>query len=131
MEADCDCRRALIQLQHRKSDEENELMATMTFGWEPEIFYQRWSLGMSDFELACFKGPGLEPFHYQGDYAGQLVPLFKNVVSKPDVVKRYISNYVLFKWKMGMILPKDLKPHLRLMDACPCGSGKPLKGCCV
>lgn len=126
----CDCRRAMIHVYRSDQHRNNFRIAVLSYGWEPKSFYLKWSPGMLKEELACFKGPAIEPFQPQSQYAGAALDIFEEMLKDTKFANRFITEYVLFKWKSGMKLPKDLLPRLRLLDACPCGSGQKLKFCC-
>lgn len=127
----CDCRRAMIHVYRSDQHADSYPIAVLSYGWEPKSFYLKWSPGMPKEELEWFKGPAVEPFQPQSQYAGATLYIFKEMLKDANYAKRFIRQYVLFKWKSGMKLPKDLLPWLRLLDDCPCGSGEKLKFCCA
>ncbi len=126
----CDCRRAMINVHRPDMDSQAPPLAILSYGWEPRSFYRKWSPEMPEEMLNWFKGPAVEPMQSQGPYAEELLQLFKTLLEDKEYARRYIRHYVLFKWKIGMKLPKDLQPWLGLFHDCPCGSGEKFKFCC-
>jgi hypothetical protein len=127
----CDCRRAMNYVYSSDPTLKGRRLALLSYGWEPKSFYQKWMRGFSDKEIDWFKGPDIDPFQTQSEYAEPLLGIFKNMLKDPEYAKRFITQYALMKWKLGMKLPKDLKPYLKMMEPCPCGSEKILKICCA
>ena len=127
----CDCRRVMVQVFHKNINEEWMQVATLSYGWEPDSFYYKWSKAMDANQLKWFKGPEIEPFQPQSKYAAITLSYFKEMLKDPEYANRFIREYALFKWKLGMKLPKDLIPRLKMMEPCPCKSEKLLKFCCA
>lgn len=105
----CDCRRVMIQVVKTLDFQNPERVAVLSFGWEPKAFYLNWSPSMPDEELAWFKGPAIDPFQPQSQYAEESLKLLKAALEDQAYRKRLIRHYALFKQKIGMKLPKDLK----------------------
>jgi hypothetical protein len=42
---DCDCRRVFLNIASRKKE---EIIAVVTYGWETEVFYQKWIGGIDN-----------------------------------------------------------------------------------
>ena len=105
----CDCRRVMIHVVWSGDQEDFRPKAVLSFGWEPKAFYLHWSPSMPDEELAWFKGPALDPFQPQSEYSEELLKLFKEMLQDQAYRNRLIRHYALFKKKIGMKLPKELK----------------------
>jgi len=126
----CDCRRVMINVVAHQQKPNDPPLAVLSYGWEPESFYRKWSPYMPDDELAWFKGPALDPFQPQSQYAEALLLNFKMMLQDNDYRTRLIRHYALFKQKTGMKLPKELKVWVDPMQVCGCGSGLKLRFCC-
>lgn len=105
----CDCRRVMIQVFKTADLKDPELVAVLSFGWEPKAFYLNWSPSMPEAELAWFKGPALDPFQPQSPYAKDILEVFKEMLRDEAYRTRFIRHYAMFKQKTGMKLPKDLR----------------------
>lgn len=127
----CDCRRALIRVERPDLQPNDAPLALLSYGWEPKSFYRKWSKSLTDDDLKWFKGPGIDPFQRQSVLAPELLSVFLGMLKEDAYAQRFIRQYVLYKWKIGMKLPKDLLPWLGMMRPCPCGSGILLKDCCA
>jgi hypothetical protein len=126
----CDCRRVLIHVISSNPSLHNRKAAVLCYGWEPKSFYLNWFPGFDQDELAMYKGPGLEVFQPQTEYSASILDIFKDMLKSPDYTREIIMQYALMKWKLGMKLPKSLKPYVKLKEACPCESGQTLQHCC-
>jgi hypothetical protein len=97
-EKGCDCRRVMIQVMWSAEESRPPLhLASISYGWEPDNFYRKWSPGMPDEELAWFKGPALDPFQKQSQFADELLKLFKEVLKDDAYRERIVRHYELFK----------------------------------
>jgi len=126
----CDCRRVMINVVSPSLKPKDHPLAVFSFGWESKSFYRKWSPRMPDEELAWFKGPALDPFHPQSRYSEALLVHFKMLLQDKNYHNRLIRHYVMFKQKIGMKLPKDLRDWWAPMMDCGCESGKVFKLCC-
>ena len=89
-DAQCDCRRVLIQVIAR--NDQTKPWATINFGWESEAFYYR---RLPDAELAkAATRPTLDPLNPQSKYAPALLRLFETVVQDAAYVQRLQKHYV-------------------------------------
>src|SRR5688572_5720626 len=76
-EPNCDCRRVLLQVH--PTDNVNQVMATITFGWESVAYYRNWTRG--DPKLAeGMAGASLELFAPQGPHAQAIMDLTDRVL---------------------------------------------------
>ena len=89
----CDCRRVLLNVY--RSDSQSKQWAVISYGWEPVGFYRRW-VGNSALAQEA-KGPTLEPFEPQTDYAPALLELFKTMIRDEAYVQRIKRHYALVK----------------------------------
>lgn len=92
-EADCDCRRVIINVMTPTTAP--KVWATINFGWESLDFYERW---LTNKEIAgeC-KGPSLDPINPQTRYAPVLLRLFEYLLKDEKYVERLKRHYELFK----------------------------------
>lgn len=92
-EVGCDCRRVMFTVM-RKGDRD-EVLASISFGWEDPSFYARWS---SDPKLGEeMAGPFLDPLAPQSRHAPALLELSRLVLSDPLYVDRLKRHYRMFK----------------------------------
>ena len=125
----CDCRRIFINVLQIHPDYEPRNVAFISYGWEPMSFYRNWSRGLTNEMLVNFKGPCLDAYQSQSPDAPYFLAIFKNMIATdPAYINRLKKHYAMFKWRIGMKLPKDIPfdPDMH----CPCGSEKKFKFCC-
>jgi len=94
-EPDCDCRRVILHVH--PPEDLNEVLASITYGWETPAYYQAWSHG--DIELAEeMAGATLELFDQQGLHASELLTLTKDfLLADPVYIDRLKRHYAEFK----------------------------------
>ena len=129
----CDCRRAFINVFIFEEEIPQPLKAaTISYGWEPRSFYQKWGEGfVDDDQINNLKGPVLEQFQPQSRYAREVLDLFiDGIISNPEYVNHLKRHYVYFKYKRKMKMPTDLLKLINTVGDCPCGSGKIFRMCC-
>ncbi len=87
----CDCRRAFINVIYN-----NEIAATIGFGWEDLKFYERWA---HDKSLAPdLKGPILELGGVSTKYSEKILVLFKEFMMQDNTfLDRLKRHYKMFK----------------------------------
>jgi len=87
----CDCRRVFINVIYN-----NNIVATIGFGWEDLQFYEKW---MGDKELAKYaKGPILELGGVSSEYSEKVFELFKEFMMQDKVfIERVKRHYKMFK----------------------------------
>jgi len=125
----CDCRRTIVQVFNPESGFEN-LLASISYGWEPWAFYKNWGLSLPKDMIDMLKGPAFEPSFPKSELSDLLLEQFKMSLQDKEYRSRIIRHYVMFKEKIGMKIPKDLAKWSVWNLACPCGSGKKFKFCC-
>ncbi len=107
---DCDCRRVFLNVASRKKQ---EIIATITYGWETEAFYRKWFGGgdseMSRMAVKEMVGLGLNSASPQSKYANAALKLVEELLQDPDYVTRLKRHYQIFKEKVD---PK----HFRKRD---------------
>ena len=134
-DVNCDCRRVIISVF-----DENNIYATINYGWESQDFYRKWSTNIDE----DMKGPSLELFGPQSEYANAFLRLFKEFVTHDlGYVKRLESHYIEFKRALKKMpewhasdeeatrIPITNGIHIGRNEPCPCGSGKKYKKCCL
>ena len=90
---ECDCRRVFLQVYINE-----QIAATITYGWEKLSFYQKEFMGFNDEDIKELKGPSLEQFQYQSDNSNSILKMF-NEILLPDkeYLKRIEKHYKEFK----------------------------------
>lgn len=99
-EAGCDCRRVYFQVI--SISDPTEVLAVISWGWEPLAFYQQWGTypGAKD-DAKDMKGPALAPMSRQSALAPALLELAKSLLlSSPEYVERIKRHYTLFRKKI-------------------------------
>ncbi len=91
----CDCRRAFINIIY-----ENDLIATIGFGWEDTMFYEKWAHDKS--MAQDLKGPILEICGIKTRYSDNVLKLFKEVMMKDTIfLDRLKKHYNMFKEELN------------------------------
>lgn len=126
----CDCRRTLINVLQASPDFEALHAATISYGWEKDHFYKKWSSSIDDKALEMFRGPALDPFNTQSPHSNALLELFKTTILDEEYKKRLERQYCMFKYKTGMKMPSQLMKKIGIYEPCPCGSDSSFKMCC-
>ena len=87
----CDCRRVFINVIY-----DNDILATIGFGWEDIKFYEKWG---HDKSLAKdMKGPILELLGVSTKYSEKILALFKEFMMRDTVfIERLKRHYKMFK----------------------------------
>jgi hypothetical protein len=119
------------------SDHLSTPLATLSFGWEDEAFYRRWaSFGLSKADLHELKGPALVRLAPQSEYAPVVLRHFEVLLQDKQYVARIVRHYQQFRGAIEAGTRKQPPPALMEARparnaACPCGSGKKYKKCCM
>lgn len=92
-EADCDCRRVIINVLSPTTGD--KVWATINYGWESLEFYETW-MRSKQHARDC-KGPSLDPLNPQTKYSPGLLRLFEFVLEDEKYVERLRRHYDLFK----------------------------------
>jgi len=127
-EEGCDCRRVVFQVwSDRGKPELPDIVATVSFGWEPESFYRQWaSFPLSREDLDELKGPGLMSMAPQSEYADELLPLVKMALNSELYVERIVRHYAMYREVVDArrqattVVRSGPKPGMN--QPCPCGS---------
>ncbi|MEN0048210.1 MAG: hypothetical protein AAF806_14205 [Bacteroidota bacterium] len=128
----CDCRRTLINVIHMPSIESANIVATISYGWEPMSFYRNWGSYLSEAMLREFKGPVLDKMQPQSAHAPYFLNFFKQELMKDAAYMERIQRFYAYaKVKQKMSLPKELSRLVNYDEDCPCESGRPLGKCCL
>ena len=91
-EADCDCRRVVIEVIARST---GETLAIINFGWERASFYEQ-KLGSAEYAREVI-GASLDPLNPQSRHAPVLLALFREVLKDPAYTDRLARHYQSFK----------------------------------
>jgi hypothetical protein len=96
-EADCDCRRVLIQiflLNKLTKVNLQKVAASITYGWEHPSYYKLWRRVPGNWRK--MSGASLEPISPQGPNAKQFLQVFNDTLD--DVLKaKFIYHYAMVK----------------------------------
>ncbi|MBI3926884.1 MAG: SEC-C domain-containing protein [Armatimonadetes bacterium] len=118
----CDCRRVQFWVVGAKP---KQILATITYAWESREFYERWQ-GSQD----VMWGADLEPLGRQSEHAPALLKIFReSVLPSPGYAARIRRHYQLFKAAAASQVKPSSRPSRN--QACPCGSGRKYKRCCL
>lgn len=96
-EVGCDCRRVIVQVI---SDEPGATQprATLTWGWEPDVFYHAWaSFPLDADDLEELRGPGFMRFSMQSSDAPELLRQFRMLLEQRSYAARIVRHYELFR----------------------------------
>lgn len=94
-DANCDCRRALLQVISPQRP--GEILATINFGWESEAFYTRWMRGDAEAGREITNA-GLDPLNPNSELAGALLEGFRDYVRRdPFYPQQLRRHYEMFK----------------------------------
>lgn len=103
---DCDCNRVILRVfsetiknKKVKNESESHTLATISYGWKDERFYQK-LLNNIDEEIldsSSIKGPYLDPINPQSEYSQALLKLFNESVLTKEYESRLIKHYKLFR----------------------------------
>jgi hypothetical protein len=92
---DCDCRRVLFNVVTPKS---SSVLAVVTYGWEPESFYQTWAGTTDQDQIQQLKGPALADGSPQSNLAPELLNLIKTMLRRDVTYRQRLQHhYALFK----------------------------------
>ena len=98
-EIDCDCRRVFLNVF---SEQQNKMLAVITFGWENENFYSNW-LGINEPKIIKdLKGPALNLASPQSKFAPKILNLVDSLVLQDKkYIERLKKHYKLFRETLG------------------------------
>lgn len=138
-ELDCDCRRVFLSVL---SEEQEEVLAVIAFGWENKKFYAKW-LGDSDPQsIRELKGPALNLTSQQSKFAPKILELVDSLVLQDrQYIERLKKHYRLFRQEIAKSKQSNERDgnsnlvsfaqKIGRNKPCPCGSGKKYKKCCL
>ncbi len=90
---ECDCNRAFLQFFL-----DENLVATISYGWEKLSFYSKMFKGFELSEYRQLKGPALDMYQPQSHYADKILKLFENTLYKDKIYMANIEkHYAEFK----------------------------------
>jgi hypothetical protein len=127
-EDDCDCRRVFINVISK--DSMNEILATITYGWDTPEFYRKWMKYFDNELIEMMTHPHLEIRQKQSKYANDFLDIFLNVIKDKEYVERIIRHYFLFKEAANKKSHETKSEKIGRNEICSCGSGKKYKKCC-
>lgn len=93
-EIDCDCRRVFFNIF---SEERNEFVAVIAYGWENSKFYADWFGDSDPCIIADLKGPSLNLASPQSKLAPVLLEKIKYVLMDEEYIERIKRHYRMFK----------------------------------
>jgi len=94
----CDCRRVFIQVIER--NHQDNVFASINFGWEKEAFYRKRLPWDPDAPRAIVRG-SLDPMNEQSEYAEELLELFKRRVLDEPYRLRLRRHWQLFREELA------------------------------
>ncbi len=95
---DCDCRRVYFDVIQIDPDYEPIHAATISYGWEDLDFYLSWSPDIPPERAVAMKGPILQPYQNQSQYAQRFLELFEiKFLIDQAYIERIKRHYALFK----------------------------------
>lgn len=110
----CDCRRALFRVA--PSHDPNRVLATISYGWEPDSFYREWAgYPLDDDDLDELRGPSLMRLAPQSDRADEMLELCRELLRDDAYRERVIRHYALFRAIVdgAAAKPSRKKPYAR------------------
>lgn len=116
-EEDCDCRRVFINVISKES--RNEILATITYGWETPEFYKKWVKYYDNELIEMMTRPHLEIGQRQSKYANDFLDIFLNVIKDKEYVERIIRHYFLFKGAVNKKNPETKAEQIGRNEICP------------
>ncbi len=130
-ERGCDCRRVMLSVF---STARHRTEAVINYGWESLEFYAAWMKDDDPELLAELQGPALNLGSPQSELAPAILALVRRVLLRDEgYVARLKRHYALFREKIEE--PAAGRPtrgrKIARNDACPCGSGRKYKKCCL
>lgn len=125
-EPGCDCRKTIIQVFH-----DDERVSIVSYGWESAKFYTAWMKPLKDPKLAR-------------EMSGLSVDILGPDLVSPKDILTFMNRLMDETWiakikesyrRIREIVETNniirLPPKLSRNAACPCGSGKKFKHCCL
>ena len=103
-EPGCDCRRVLVQVLSERAARagRSPLLASLSYGWEPEQFYRDWaSFPLDEDDMAEIKGPGLQRLAPQSPRAAEMLGHFCTLLEDAAYVERIKRHYAMFRETIG------------------------------
>ena len=74
------------------------LLATLSFGWEPDQFYRDWfGHPMDALDLLDLKGPAMPRMSPQTERAPLMLAHFRTVLRDPRYIERLKRHYAIFR----------------------------------
>lgn len=91
----CDCRRAMVIVV--REERPDKTLATISYGWEPLSFYQKWWPSGKEDQINNFKGPALASMSRQSELSPVFLDFFLHFLDDKEYVKRLKKHYKMFK----------------------------------
>lgn len=90
---ECDCRRVFLQVVMNQ-----EIVATVSYGWEKLSFYRKQFKGFSEKDIREIKGPIIDSFQYQSDVSDRILKMFNKILLTDKMyMNRIKKHYDQFK----------------------------------
>tara|TARA_B110000037_G_scaffold167729_1_gene190007 strand:- start:7105 stop:7608 length:504 start_codon:yes stop_codon:yes gene_type:complete len=122
----CDCRKTIIQIFHVKKH-----VATVSYGWESPKFYLRWLNNTQERELAKEMSGVSIDYSSPNLVSSEGILLFINHLLDEKWISIIKKNYSLIRKTAKPDNIISMPPKISRNAACPCGSGKKYKNCCL
>ena len=95
-EPGCDCRRVLFQVT--PVDDGDNVLATISYGWEPDSFYREWAgFPLEDHDLEELRGPGLMRTTPQSEHAHDVLDICRELLTDDAYRERIVRHYRMFR----------------------------------
>ncbi len=94
----CDCRRTIINVISRNTHG-GKILATISYGWEPERYYAKWSRDKKSAKIMT--GVSLDPLNPQSRFSSELLRLFEWMLLDEDYNERIKRHYRLVKERVA------------------------------
>jgi hypothetical protein len=120
----CDCRTLGFDL--RPEHDLSLSYGTIIWAWETKAFYVK--KGVADEHIEMRMGGILDTNAPFTDESEHLLMTFRDMILEKPVSDMYIDLYKMYKYKIGMVFPKDLP--FSSMSPCICNSGQVFRICC-
>jgi hypothetical protein len=95
-EPDCDCRRVVV-LFLPFDGPKGEVAASITYGWERQKYYKKWTRDPDPKIARMMSIPHLERLGPQGPHAGFLLRVFEKAIQNREVVASFRRHYAMVK----------------------------------
>lgn len=133
-EPKCDCRKVMLNVFSLKRKEN---VAVINFGWESEIFYEKWCGRKDKKMIQELRGPSINSLAPTTDITRKVFEHVKLTLDNHIYVQRLKQHYEIFREHIEKLASEELTTSIHSIkmpgrnDQCSCGSGKKFKHCCL